>query len=52
MKTTARIALFAAVLSAATAIGVQSFAQINAEKAKVAPDEKAAIALAEKPRSL
>ena len=48
MKTAARIALFAAVLSAAAAIGVQSFAQINAAKAKVAPDEKAAIALAEK----
>jgi hypothetical protein len=48
MRNAARIAFFAAALSAAAAIGGQSFAQINAEKAKVAPDEKAAIALAEK----
>ena len=48
MKNALRIALFAAALSAATALGGQSFAQINTEKAKVAPDEKAAIALAEK----
>ena len=44
MKNAVRIALFAAALSSATAPGGQSFAQINAEKAKVAPDEKAAIA--------
>jgi hypothetical protein len=48
MINTARIALFAAALSVATIIGGPSFAQINAEKAKVAPDEKSAIALAEK----
>jgi len=48
MKPAVRIALFAAALSAATAMGAPSFAQINAEKAKVAPDEAAAIALAEK----
>ena len=48
MKNAARIALFAAALSASTVLGGPSFAQINAEKAKVAPDEKAAIALAEK----
>jgi hypothetical protein len=48
MKSAVRIALFAAGLCAATAIGGQSFAQINAQRAKVAPDEKAAIALAEK----
>ena len=48
MKNTARIALFAAALSAAAAFGAPSFAQINAERAKVAPDAKAAIALAEK----
>ena len=48
MGNAARIALFGAALWAGTVIGGQSFAQINAEKAKVAPDEKAAIALAEK----
>ena len=48
MKTAAHVALFAAALSATFAMGVQSFAQINAEHAKVAPDEKSAIALAEK----
>ena len=48
MKPVAHIAFFAAALSVASAIGVQSFAQINAERAKVAPDEAAAIALAEK----
>ena len=48
MRHAVRIALFAAALSAATAIGGHSFAQINAQRAKVAPDEKAAIALAEK----
>ena len=48
MKNAVRIALFGAALWAGAAIGGQSFAQINAEKAKVAPDEKAAIALAEK----
>ena len=46
MKNAIRTALLAAALSAATA--GQSFAQINAQRAKVAPDEKAAIALAEK----
>jgi len=48
MKVSGRVAIFAAALSAATIFGAQSFAQINAEHAKVAPDEKAAIALAEK----
>src|SRR5438067_5357879 len=48
MKNAVSIALFARAFSAVIAIGGQSFAQINAEKAKVAPDEKAAIALAEK----
>jgi len=48
MKNAARIALFAAAVFAAAAFGGQSFAQINAERAKVAPDAKAAIALAEK----
>jgi hypothetical protein len=48
MRNTARTALFAAVLFSAGAIGAQSFAQINAEHAKVAADEKSAIALAEK----
>jgi hypothetical protein len=48
MKTAAHVALIAAALCASTAFGVQSFAQINTEHAKVAPDEKAAIALAEK----
>lgn len=48
MRTAARIALFAAALSAGTIIGGQSFAQINQAHAKVAPDEKTAIALAEK----
>ena len=48
MRNAVRVALFAAALCAATAIGGQSFAQINAQRAKVAPDEKAAIALAEK----
>src|SRR6266581_1960545 len=48
MKNAVRRALFAGALSAATALGGPSFAQINAERAKVAPDEKAAIALAEK----
>ncbi len=47
MKNAVRIALFGA-LSAVAVLGGHSFAQINAEKAKVAPDEKAAIALAEK----
>src|SRR5258706_4311311 len=46
MKNTMRVALLAAALSAATA--GPSLAQINAQRAKVAPDEKAAIALAEK----
>jgi hypothetical protein len=48
MKVPGRVALFAAALSASTAFGAPSFAQINTERAKVAPDEKAAIALAEK----
>jgi hypothetical protein len=48
MRNTIRTALFAVALCVATAIGGQSFAQINAQRAKVAPDEKAAIALAEK----
>jgi hypothetical protein len=48
MRNAVRTALFAAVLCSAAALGTQSFAQINAEHAKVAPDEKSAIALAEK----
>src|SRR2546423_5839702 len=48
MKNAVRVALFSAALCAGAALGGQSFAQINAEKAKAAPDEKAAIALAEK----
>jgi hypothetical protein len=48
MRNAARTALFAAVLFSAAALGTQSFAQINAAHAKVAPDEKSAIALAEK----
>jgi hypothetical protein len=48
MRNAARTVFFAAALCAATAVGSQSFAQINAEHAKVAPDEKSAIALAEK----
>jgi len=48
MRSAVRIALFAAGLCAATAIGGQSFAQINAQRAKSRADEKAAIALAEK----
>jgi hypothetical protein len=48
MRNAIRTALFAAALCSAAAIGTQSFAQINAEHAKVAPDEKSAIALAEK----
>ena len=48
MKNAVRVALFAAALCAGAPLGGPSFAQINAEKAKAAPDEKAAIALAEK----
>jgi hypothetical protein len=48
MKITGRFALPAAALAAALALGTPSSAQINAEHAKVAPDEKSAIALAEK----
>ncbi|HEY4266360.1 MAG TPA: hypothetical protein VGM72_13660 [Micropepsaceae bacterium] len=48
MRNAVRTALFAAVLCSAAAIGTPSFAQINAAHAKVAPDEKTAIALAEK----
>jgi hypothetical protein len=48
MKNVARHALVAVVLSAAAIIGAPSYAQINAAHAKVAPDEKSAIALAEK----
>jgi hypothetical protein len=48
MRNAARTALFAAILCSTAAIGTQSFAQINAAHAKVAPDEKTAIALAEK----
>jgi hypothetical protein len=48
MKPAARIALFAAVLSAASAAGVQAYAQINAENAKTAPNEATAVSLAEK----
>ena len=45
---TARLVFFAAILCLGASVGGQSFAQINAQKAKVAPDEKSAIALAEK----
>jgi hypothetical protein len=48
MKIPGRFTLFAAALSAAAAVSMPSVAQINAEHAKVAPDEKSAIALAEK----
>ena len=48
MRISAHVALFAAALAASTALGGPSFAQINAAHAKVAPDEKAAVALAEK----
>jgi hypothetical protein len=48
MRHAARSLFFAAALCAASLAGGQAFAQINAEHAKVAPDEKSAIALAEK----
>jgi hypothetical protein len=48
MRHAARTLFFAAALCAASLAGGQAFAQINAEHAKVAPDEKSAIALAEK----
>jgi hypothetical protein len=48
MRHAAHTLLFAAVLSVAAGAGGVAFAQINAEHAKVAPDEKTAIALAEK----
>ncbi len=48
MKLAARMALFAAALSLSAMAGAPSFAQINAARAKVAPDEKSAVAIAEK----
>ncbi|HXJ01881.1 MAG TPA: hypothetical protein VNH44_11695 [Micropepsaceae bacterium] len=48
MKSPALMAVLAAALSLATVSGTPSFAQINQEHAKVAPDEKSAIAIAEK----
>ena len=48
MKIPGRFVLFAAALSTAAVVSMPSVAQINAEHAKVAPDEKSAIALAEK----
>ena len=48
MRHAARTFFFAAALCTASVVGGGAFAQINAEHAKVAPDEKAAIALAEK----
>jgi hypothetical protein len=48
MKVSRRAALFAVTSSVATALGAQSFAQINRDRAKVAGNEAQAIALAEK----
>jgi len=48
MTHAARTLFLAAALGAASLAASPSFAQINAEHAKVAPDEKSAIALAEK----
>ena len=48
MKLSRRAALFAGTVGIATALGTPSFAQINRDRAKVAPNEAAAIAIAEK----